>query len=80
MEKTPAALTLLIAATLMGCASTVKKTTDSDAKNELKQSCTPNTINQPIVVARDINSAFKQDATLLLKQVPRRSNQVYWMS
>ena len=63
MEKTPAALTLLIAATLMGCASTEKKTTDSDAKNELKQTCTSNTINKPIAVAHDItiNTADTSD-------------------
>ncbi|MBT5827093.1 MAG: hypothetical protein HOK14_05830 [Gammaproteobacteria bacterium] len=54
MEKTPAALTLLIAATLMGCTSTEKKTTDSDAKNERKQTCTSNTTNKPIAVAHDI--------------------------
>jgi len=49
MPKIPAALTFFIAATLTGCASTVKKPDE----NKSKQVCITNKANKPIVIPHD---------------------------
>ena len=49
MPKIPAALTFFIAATMTGCASTVKKPDN----NKAKQACISEVANKPIVVSHD---------------------------
>ena len=62
MPKIPAAFTFFIAATLTGCASTIKKPDD----NKAKQACITNTANKPIAVTHDT-------ATQIANIIPRHN-------